>query len=148
LVDAGRRRLDFLAEAVGVLGLDDRVEVVGGRAEELAQDPRLRGRFDLVVARGFGPPAVTAECGAGFLAVGGRMVVSEPPGGRPDRWPPEGLEVLGLVPAVTAEAEGASYQVLHQVSGCPDRFPRRTGIPSKRPLFGGRLTVDGSGADM
>jgi 16S rRNA (guanine527-N7)-methyltransferase len=136
LVDAGRRRLDFLAEAVGVLGLDDRVEVVGGRAEELAHDVRLRGRFDLVVARGFGPPAVTAECGAGFLAVGGRMVVSEPPGGRPDRWPSDGLEVLGLAPAVTAEAEGASYQVLDQVSGCPDRFPRRTGIPSKRPLFG------------
>jgi 16S rRNA (guanine527-N7)-methyltransferase len=135
LVDSGRRRLEFLAEAVGRLGLDQLVEVVGGRAEELAHDVRWRGRFDLVVARGFGPPAVTAECGSGFLAVGGRMVVSEPPGGRPDRWPAAGLEVLGVVPAATLVAGGASYQVLDQVSPCPDRFPRRTGTPAKRPLF-------------
>jgi 16S rRNA (guanine527-N7)-methyltransferase len=62
-------------------------------------------------------------------------VVSEPPGGRPDRWPAPDLAVLGLEPVALVEAGGASYQVLRQVSSCPDRFPRRTGIPAKRPLF-------------
>ena len=109
--------------------------VVEGRAEELGHDVRLRGRFDLVVARGFGPPAVTAECAAGFLAVGGVLVVSEPPGGRPDRWPAAGLAPLGLEPETTFATGGASYQVLRQREPCPDRFPRRPGIPAKRPLF-------------
>lgn len=135
LVDAGGRRVEFLAAAVDALGIGDRVRVVEGRAEELARREELRGRFDLVVARGFGPPAVTAECGAGFLAVGGRLVVSEPPGGRPDRWPAAGLAALGMEPAATVEAGGASYAVVRQGAPCPDRYPRRVGIPAKRPLF-------------
>ncbi|MEA2686132.1 MAG: rRNA (guanine527-N7)-methyltransferase [Actinomycetota bacterium] len=134
-MDAGERRVAFLAEAAAALGVEDRVGVVCGRAEELARVVGLRGGFDLVVARGFGPPAVTAECGSGFLAVGGRLVVSEPPGGRPDRWPAAGLAPLGLEPAATVEVGGAWYQVLVQTSPCPDRYPRRTGIPAKRPLF-------------
>jgi 16S rRNA (guanine527-N7)-methyltransferase len=136
LVDAGVRRVEFLGEAVRALGLGDRVDVVSGRAEEWGRDVRTRGRFDLVVARGFAPPAVTAECAAGFLAVGGVLVVSEPPGGQPDRWPAAGLAPLGLEPEATLGAGGASYQVLRQREPCPDRFPRRTGIPAKRPLFG------------
>ncbi len=135
LVDAGERRVEFLLGAVAALGVGDRVEVVEGRAEELAHDGRLRGGFDLVVARGFGPPAVTAECGAGFLAVGGQLVVSEPPGGRPDRWPATGLAPLGLELAGNVDTDGASYQVLRQGTPCPARYPRRTGIPTKRPLF-------------
>jgi len=135
LLDAGGRRVEFMAEAVRTLGLGDRVRVVEGRAEELGRDAGFRGRYDLVVARGFGPPAVTAECAAGFLAVGGRLVVSEPPGGRPDRWPASGLAILGLQPAAAVEARGSAYEVLVQRSACPDRYPRRTGIPAKRPLF-------------
>ena len=135
LIDAGERRVAFLVGAVEALGLGDRVHVVGGRAEELGRSERFRGRYDLVVARGFGPPAVAAECAAGFLAVGGQAVVSEPPGGRPQRWPASGLAALGIEPAATVGAGGASYQVLRQSAPCPDRFPRRTGIPTKRPLF-------------
>ena len=134
LVDAGERRVAFLGAAISALGLEDRVSVIEGRAEELARREDLRGRFELVVARGFGPPAVTAECAAGFLVVGGWLVVSEPPGGRPERWPVSGLAQLGLEP-MTSEAGGASYQVLRQATLCPDRYPRRVGIPAKRPLF-------------
>jgi len=135
LVDAGRRRVEFLLEAVVALGLGDRVEVVNGRAEELAHQVRLRGRFELVVARGFAPPAVTAECAAGFLVVDGQLVVSEPPGGRPERWPASGLAPLGLDPPRVIEGADASYAVLRQATACPDRYPRRAGIPTKRPLF-------------
>lgn len=79
LLEAGERRCGFLREAVGRLGLDGRVAVVRQRAEEAGRSPTWRGGFDLVVARSFGPPAVTAECAAPFLRVGGRLVVSEPP---------------------------------------------------------------------
>ena len=63
-----------------------RVEVVVGRAEVLARSAALRATFDLVVARSFGAPAVTAECAVGFLRPGGSLVVTEPPDStRPDR---------------------------------------------------------------
>ena len=79
LLEAGARRSDFLRQAVTALRLEDRVEVVQGRAEEMGRDPQRRHVADLVVARSFGPPAVTAECAAPLVAVGGMVVVSEPP---------------------------------------------------------------------
>ena len=48
-------------------------------AEAAGHDPLLRGQFDLVTARSFGRPAVTAECAAPFLRREGLLVVSEPP---------------------------------------------------------------------
>jgi len=61
LIETMGRRAAFLSRSVGTLDLN-LVHVIPGRAEEAGRDPALRGTFDLVTARGFGPPAVTAEC--------------------------------------------------------------------------------------
>ena len=74
----------------------DRVTVVAGRAEELGRSPQWRGRMAAVVARSFGSPSVTAECAAPLLAVGGQLVVSEPPEPAAGRWPAAGLALVGL----------------------------------------------------
>lgn len=140
LLDASARRVAFLAEASRTLGVAARVTAVHERAEAFGRVPARRGRYDLVTARSFGPPAVVAECAAPLLRPGGRLVVSEPPVPQPDRWPAAGLAVVGLVvePTPVADAGAAArrrYQVLVATGGCPDRFPRRVGIPAKRPLF-------------
>jgi 16S rRNA (guanine527-N7)-methyltransferase len=139
LLDAGARRCAFLAEAVDELGLAGRVQVVRARAEEAGRRGDLRGTMDLVTARGFGPPSVTAECGAPFLRVGGRLVVSEPPndddpGPPARRWPASGLATVGLAPDRTW-SEPFHYRSFVAVKACPDRYPRRVGVPGKRPLF-------------
>jgi 16S rRNA (guanine527-N7)-methyltransferase len=134
LLDSNRRRTDWLAAAVARLEMADRVSVRCARAEEAGRDPVLRSSFDLVTARSFGPPGVTAECTAPFLVVGGVLVVSEPPGGDPSRWPAAGLSSLGLA-ADGDLVEPAAFQRLRLVSPCPDRYPRRVGVPAKRPLF-------------
>ena len=135
LLDANERRALFLARAVVALGRDGRVAVAHCRAEDAGRDPRWRGRADLVVARSFGPPAVTAECAAPLLAVGGRLVVSEPPDGTPERWPAERLTELGLRPSGRLEQAFSRFQILRQETLCPESFPRRVGVPAKRPLF-------------
>jgi 16S rRNA (guanine527-N7)-methyltransferase len=139
LVEAHGRRAHHLERAIGELGWQDRVVVGHGRAETFAHDPQHRASADVVTARGFGPPPVTAECGAGFLAVGGRLVVSEPPGSNDEgsRWPAEGPAVLGLEVSLPVEEVGGigHYRVLRQATSCPDTFPRRVGVPAKRPLF-------------
>lgn len=131
LLDAAERRTNFLREAVATLGLNNRVTVVRGRAEEIGHLTEYRHSFDLVVARSFGSPAIVAECSAGFLKVGGRLVVSEPPGSVGQRWEEAGLAKVGLGPASSADG----VVVIRQESLCPERFPRRVGIPAKRPLF-------------
>jgi 16S rRNA (guanine527-N7)-methyltransferase len=136
LLDGRERSARFLDEARLRLGLEERVTVVAGRAEEVAHRDGLRGSAYLVVARGFGSPAVTAECAAGFLAEGGRLVVSEPPGSTGERWPTAALVELGLGPVAVVEAgSGYRYAVLQAVASCSARYPRRVGIPAKRPLF-------------
>jgi 16S rRNA (guanine527-N7)-methyltransferase len=132
LVDSMARRTAFLAEAVARLGLEDRVQVRTARAEALPAE--WRGRFAAVTARGFGRPAVLAECAAPWLRVGGALVVSEPPGGRPERWPDAGLDQLGLTRDLLVTGP-PSFARLRQAEPCPPRFPRRLGVPAKRPLW-------------
>jgi 16S rRNA (guanine527-N7)-methyltransferase len=102
LLDVHRRRTSFLARAVAGLGWTPRVTVVRAPAEEAAHESEHRERYELVVSRSFGPPAVTAECAAGFLAADGRLIVAEPPVPDPQRWPMEGLDALGYVEAPAA----------------------------------------------
>lgn len=141
LMDSARRRAELLAAAVEACGLGDRVEVVCARAEEAAHDPRWRAAFAVVVGRSFGAPAVVAECSAGFLVPGGLLVVSDPPTVAPERWPAGALGELGLA-VHRSMASPVHLQVLRSTTPCPARFPRRTGVPSKRPLW--RSTPDGT----
>ncbi len=155
LLDANQRRTNFLRRIVISCGFQNRVRVVQGRAEVSGRDPFLRGAFEGVVVRSFGPPAVVAECAAPFLRIGGWLIVSEPPpevvsAGRPEgvgagdlreaaqdesgRWPAELLAQVGLAPVAFVQQE-FGYQVLRQFELCPERFPRRDGVPSRKPLF-------------
>ena len=129
LVDVLQKRWAFLVWALVELGLTDRAEAWCGRAEDLGHDPGRRGVYDAVIARGFGPPAQTVECAAPLLRPGGRLVISEPPGGR--TWPPEGLARAGL--AGLQRAEGI---VVFERSGeVPDELPRSNREQRRRPLF-------------
>jgi 16S rRNA (guanine527-N7)-methyltransferase len=142
LLDANGRRTAFLRHAVDRLALSSRVTVLQERAEVCGHREGLRGAFDGVLARSFGRPAVVVECGAPLLRVDGWLVVSEPPAapsgtdGRDEgsRWPAEPLRLLGLE-AVELVHEGFEYRTFRQRTPCPDRFPRRNGVPAKRPLF-------------
>ena len=133
LVESSADRCEFLRWAIAALGLTERVSVAAGPAERVGREEELRGRCDLVVARAFGGPGPTAECGGAFLKVGGRLVVSEPPSAD-DRWPASGLETLGLE-AGRRIAEPVRLQELVRVSPVPDEYPRRLGVPRRKPLF-------------
>ena len=144
LLDASAKRCAFLADAIDELGYTGRVTVARARAEDAGRREDLRAAFDLVVSRGFGPPPVTAECGAPFLGVDGTLVVSEPPavpdGERSsraavgDRWPPAGLALVGLR-AERAWSEPFHYRSFVLEHPCSDEYPRRDGVPAKHPLF-------------
>jgi 16S rRNA (guanine527-N7)-methyltransferase len=139
LLEANGRRAAFLRRAVERLDLEGRVSVLEERAEVCGREPGLRAGFDGVLARSFGRPAVLAECAAPLLRVGGWLLVSEPPRTDPEdgqdvRWPAEPLHQLGLEPAEVVH-EGFEYRTLRQREPCPDRFPRRNGVPAKKPLF-------------
>ncbi len=129
LIDASRKRCSFLVWALAELGLVDRAEVWCGRAEQIGREARGRQAFDAVVARGFGPPAVTLECGAPLLRDGGRLVVSEPPVAR--RWPVDAVAAIGLN-QIDAEAGVAVFE---RRGPLPPSLPRSTKQLKRSPLF-------------
>jgi 16S rRNA (guanine527-N7)-methyltransferase len=131
LLDAAQKRCSFLVWAAAELGLDDRVEVWCGRAEVIAHEDRARERFDAVVARGFGPPAVTLECATGLVRPGGRVVVSEPPERR--IWPAEALAELALVEVVADRVEGVA--VFERLPALPGGVPRSGKQLQRAPRF-------------
>ncbi len=138
LVEAAGRKCAFLAKAVEELCLN-RVEIAHTRAEELALS--ARDRFDVVTARALAAPAVVAEYAAPLLRVGGNLVAWR--GARDPQAELEGERAaaeLGLVVGVTMpvspypRAERRHLHLMSKVRETPDRFPRRPGMASKRPL--------------
>ena len=133
LLDSMAKRVAFLREVLAWPDAPGRARVEEGRAEDLARSAGLEALFPLVTSRSFGPPAVTAECAARFLVVGGLLVVSEPPE-REERWSGKGLRELGLVDEGDF-VHGLKFRILRKDAETPPQFPRRSGIPAKRPLF-------------
>ncbi len=134
-VDSSRRRCAALREAVVRLGLEARIEVLEERAEVVGRREAYRERFEVVTARSFAEPAVTAEIAAGLVKEGGVLVVSDPPDPDPRRWPATGLLDLGFGPAELVGGAEAHFAVVRKVVSAPEVFPRPVGRPAKRPLW-------------
>jgi 16S rRNA (guanine527-N7)-methyltransferase len=135
LVESGHRRCAHLRQEIQQLGWSGRVDVLEERAELTARRPELREQVEVVTARSFAAPAVTAEIAAGLVAPGGLLVVSEPPEAEPSRWPTDQLDALGFGPA-RLDADGdAHFAVFVKTRGAPPDIPRAPGRPGKRPRW-------------
>lgn len=132
LVEAWERRADLLRRSVRRLGLVDRVTVRAARAEVVGRSD-LRGAFDMVTARSFGPAAVTLECAAPLLRLGGEVRLSVRGTDLP--WPADALAGWGLGAVTNWTRAVNHYRGLVQVERCPGRWPRRVGVPERRPIF-------------
>jgi 16S rRNA (guanine527-N7)-methyltransferase len=102
LVDRREKRTDFLQRAVRRLGYRH-VMVVTTDVDHWSRGIAEGGgsQFEVVTARGFGPPDLTLSYARRLIGGGGRIVISEPPSG--NRWSPGLLDRLGL----TSERSGA-----------------------------------------
>lgn len=134
LLDRSQRRADFLEAAVRDLELGGRVTIALGDAAILAHLSEHRHVYDGVVSRAFGPPAAVAECSAGLLRPGGRLVVSEPPGNDDTRWAVGSLAKLGMR-LVRRTGPAPVFAVLERLTTPASTYPRAWKQIRKRPLF-------------
>lgn len=140
LVEATGKKAAFLAALVRELALSG-VTVVNARAEDLGRDLAHRGRYALAVARAVAPLRTLLELALPLLAAGGRLAAQKGSGAeREVREAAAALETLGgEVEAVRAiAAPGAAVEpmlvLVRKVRPTPERYPRRAGTPSRRPL--------------
>lgn len=140
LLDSAEKKCEFLQRAVRLLGLTG-ASVLQARAEEAARSPAHREAYDLVVARALARLAELAELTLPFAKVGGAVIAQK------------GLDIaaelaeagfaaheLGAAPGITSavyspgDAPPDTLVYWLKVGSTPAKYPRRTGIPHKRPL--------------
>ena len=140
LLEATGRKAAFLRETVRELALDG-VDIVVARAEDAARQAGRRQSYDLVLARAVAALPVLLELALPFLRVGGVLAV--PKGSRALLEVSRSERALGLLggellSATTLAVPGAERRpwlvLVRKVAPTPDIYPRRPGIPAKRPL--------------
>jgi len=133
LLEANARKVAFLEHVAATLGLSN-VAVAAGRAEELAHRPALREQFNRAISRAAAPPAVLLELALPFVRAGGDLVAQVSPFD-PQLLEPAARLLGGGTPRL--ERPGGSGGVLLVVpkrGPTPTGFPRRTGVPNRKPL--------------
>lgn len=140
LLDSVKKKASFVEHLIDVLGLE-RVEIVAGRAEDLARDSRYRQCFDAVVSRGVARLATLAELTLPFCAVGGVVVAMKKKDVDDELNEAEAaIGVLGgrlksVMHLRLKELDDRALVIIDKVTDTPERYPRRSGIPQKRPLL-------------
>lgn len=140
LVESHERRAQFLELVVAELGFKT-ARVVRARAEEAGRDPALRGSFDLAVARAVAPLPVLVEYTLPLLRSGGALATPKGSRARGELAEAEAaIEALGGVaetPQPLSLPPGAHPQlvlIVRRSGELDDRYPRRPGVPSRRPI--------------
>lgn len=140
LVDSVGKKVDFCRHIAQKLGLEN-VEVIQGRAEELGQLPGHREQYDWAVARAVAVLPVLAEYMLPLVRVEGGMIAMKGESAPAEAHSAENaLRLLGgtlkrLVPVTLPGVADERYLVVvDKVVATPRQYPRRVGIPAKRPL--------------
>ncbi len=140
LVEATGKKAAFLEHLARELKLRD-VKVVNCRAEECGQDAAHRERYDLALARAVAAMPTLVEYLLPLCRVGGQCVAYKGEHAPQEAAQAENaLRVLGgrlrqLVPVeLPGVAETRYLVVIDKTAATPDKYPRRPGVPAKRPL--------------
>ena len=140
LLEATRKKVTFLEHMVRTLELEA-VKVIHGRAEELGRDPTHREQYDWALARAVVDMPALAEYLLPLLRVGGAMLAQKGEGAAIEvqasgaATTALGGKVRHLLPVkLRGLAETRYLVVIDKVAATPEKYPRRPGMPKKRPI--------------
>ena len=144
LLDSLGKRVDFMKSAIESLGLNARA--VNLRAEEAGRDPGMRETFDVAVSRAVAPLSVLAEFALPLVRVGGLVVAYKGPAWEDELAAAESaISFLGgrFLLARNADIPGRDWAhmllQIEKTAPTPEKYPRRPGMPEKRPLSAASL---------
>lgn len=140
LLESSSKKASFLRHVSDSLCLET-VEVVAERAEDFAKLQKYRQSFDFALARAVAELSVLAEYGLPLVKIGGRLVCYKGPGAAEELAGAEkALQLLGgrveeLAKVVVPFLQAERYLVVvEKVAETPPQYPRKAGLPAKRPL--------------
>lgn len=139
IIDSLNKRINFLQLLAQELDLAG-VHFYHGRAEDLAQDKNFRAQYDFVTARAVARMQVLSELTIPYLKVGGKLLAL-----KASNAPEELLEAKNALNLLFSKVEdNLSYAlpngdpryitVVEKKKETPNKYPRKAGMPNKRPL--------------
>ncbi len=140
LSDSLQKRLNFINEVINELGLN-KIEVVHGRAEDLAHDPMYREKFDFSTSRAVANMSTLTEYDLPFVKLGGYFIAYK--SGKIEEELKQAEKAIGLlggeveskVNFVLTDGESErSIIFIKKTKKTPKSYPRKAGTPSKSPL--------------
>jgi 16S rRNA (guanine527-N7)-methyltransferase len=141
LLEATGKKVKFLEQITGKLGLD-RVEIVSGRAEEVGHDAEYREKFGLALSRAVAPLPATVELALPFCEIGGSCIALKK--GDIEVEIQQSLKVIDIMGGRLREVKPVALEglddrrclvVINKLKATPPQYPRRSGIPVKRPVL-------------
>ncbi len=140
LLDSLHKRVLFLEQAVKTCALAN-VTVLEGRAEDAARLPEHRERYDIAAARAVADLSPLCEYCLPFVRVGGCFLAYK--GNDVEEEAERAKEAAGILGGsepsyysytVPGADTGRTLIAVEKLSPVPDKYPRRAGMPTKRPL--------------
>ena len=140
LLESTAKKAEFLRYITAKLELDN-VEIVRGRAEEVAHNESYRERFDIVVSRALALLNVLAELTLPFCAIGGRLIAQKK--GDISQEVYQSSRAVSIMGGEVSEVlditldefdDDRCLVIIDKVKATPSKYPRRPGIPAKKPI--------------
>jgi len=133
LLESIGKKATFLRHIVAELDIED-VHVINDRAEVIGRSPEHREQYDLAVARCVARLPVLAEYCLPLVSVGGKFVAYKGQEAETETSEAESaIKKLGGR-LERLEKNGRALIFIEKIMKTPDNYPRRTGVPKKRPL--------------
>ena len=140
LVESSQKKAEFCKVVINQLQLSD-TSVIAARAEDLGKDPFHREHYDWAIARAVAELSVLAEYLFPFVKIGGKALAMKGANSEGEsQKASHALSILGgeiseTVNLVLPDNAGQrNLIVINKISATPNIYPRRAGIPSKKPL--------------
>ena len=141
LADSLQKRVKFLNELITKLNLKD-IQAIHGRAEEIGQDNKQREKYDIAVSRAVASLTVLSEYCLPMVKIGGSFIAMKGTKALKEISDAEyAIKILGgeidsikqiKLPVIKDERVLIK---INKVAPTPEKYPRRTGVPAKKPLL-------------
>lgn len=138
LADSLNKRILFLNDVISELGLTD-IDTVHGRAEDLAKDKTYRENYDICVSRAVANLSTLSEYCLPFVKIGGQFISYK--SGDCDEEITNAKSAIFLLGGRLNQIQkfeindnSRSFVIIDKVNGTSKQYPRKAGLPSKKPL--------------
>lgn len=138
LLDSLNKRVGFLNDVIDELNLND-IEAIHGRAEDIARNKTYRASYDIAVSRAVANLSTLSEYCLPFVKIGGKFV-SYKSGDCADEVDnaKAAIHLLGgkinKIDEFSYSNNSRSFIVIDKVMNTSNKYPRKAGLPSKKPL--------------